>query len=261
MYRKLLEDLIYYHSTKELHDRFNQKIYRYKKDNPVLIIGDDHKVFGIGYYDYSYQNIKDLDKLFAGELEKWRIYSIIYPLIETEFHINEDTETGTVDSIFSIVFDYNLLNIGFSILEQTMYIILDDRLILLYKYHHIYRACTFYLSNKIINCSNQLAFRLIQNLKIPSICMKKEVYKQLRSGVDGLKERILNTITDPNVKSCICGPNVFHGWNSRFYICVGCPNILKIRLSKIFTSLNFLLNNLDIPDDIKKYIKEYLYSL
>lgn len=258
MYRKLLEDLIYYHSTKELRDQFNSNIYPYKPENPILMIGEHHNVFSIRCNVYSYQDTSDIEELFANDVDKNSMQKGSYCI---EFSFNKmcrygrDVELGSNESKFPIEFYFNSIINGISVLKQIKYLLYNDSLILLYKYDDIIRACRLQLLNKIMNCPNPL--QLISNAKISSICVKAELSKQMMMGRYNRREALLDTI-DSDLRSCVCGPNVLNENNARFYICVSCPSILKIRLMKIFIPLLFLLRQLDLPDDIKNWIKIFL---
>lgn len=47
MYRQLLDDLIYHHSTSELKNNVDNLIYSHQNALDILVIGNDHKVFRI----------------------------------------------------------------------------------------------------------------------------------------------------------------------------------------------------------------------
>lgn len=159
MYRQLLNDLMYYYSTKELKDQFDSSIYLYKRCKPVLFL--DNKIFNIEYQVFSMPSSlnKLINNIKNNESCKYSFHDM-----RTLWYITIN-EAGFVNSTLPMVFEYDTYSEGICKIIDILYIIEDSGLMLIYKYNHMWTTYTLRFNDKLTNCSHQKTLEIINKSK------------------------------------------------------------------------------------------------
>lgn len=177
MYKSLLDHLIYQHSTLQLKNKFNQSILPYKNANPIIIVNNN--VFEIKCYEYSLRldfyknntyNFKKDSLLQETHYKAECLYCLrLFDFNEQAYIINENMyqtcccidcyqyyEYGSIDSIYPILSDYNLMNKGYMKLVNVGYFFNNKKLILSYVYNN-YNLSLHININNLSHCSLERA--------------------------------------------------------------------------------------------------------
>lgn len=283
MYRQLLDDLIRQHSSLDLKNRF--QILPYKNGNPVIIINNN--IFGIKSFEYSIN-----PQLYQDKLEDFRKIPLdekqptIYPdkrcnfcfdiitegiviekeISEYEFIRNiccidcyNYCEYGTVNSKYPILSDYNLMNKGFMILENTNFFANKNKLIIAYNYHNYHISLHIRLLDKLTNCPNNVAVKYIGNLNTPIY----DFNEQMKNIPDYEKCNIIIRNLDDHINCCLCGNDCnLDRKSNKLTVCMACPYILLTRFVLLYVPSFIFINYFNqLNEDVITTIKEIFLQI
>ena len=256
MYQELLNQLVHYHSTKNLKDKLNNMIYPYKRNSPVLIIGQgcNLKVFefespncyewasylineeykeeiptyypgearcngcysGLGYgfghtHDFVCSDCINISKTAShGLIVERSVKEASTSSSSCDETIDENFMGELVETVYPMIFKYQLFNHGIVNVQSISYIIFPNYMILYYDFGDVEND---YI---IVTFREDLTYYSYNDLRKCN-CIKGCVRK-----------------------------------------CSICPNVIKLRLEIQLIPLIFFINNLTIENDIIKYIEKFL---
>lgn len=224
MYRKLLDDLIYYHSSEQHANRFNNLIYSHEKADDLLIIGKNYKTFkiskiakiiSVGKYQNNLVETKKYLKKLSRYPKKdyvncWFCETNSY-IAKTQYPCCADCfsycEFGCVESVIPL----------FHLKYQSNYV-------------------TYFLNKRILLLSFSNKF----TIKLNFVGGKKEY------AVNGLVNAV-RPLYQQNLCLCIC--------EKSFY----CPYVCLFRLSKIYSKVFMYIDNFTLIDNDIMMLIKYLF--